>query len=223
MSEYNKTDVGEFFVEHTKNFIKEPPVSMWESIESQVPKYNVTTYNKTLLKYLIFSAGVSAIIIVVVMFNKNASNVKPDIKSTSIENSKIIPAQNKINNAIAYNKKPALNVAEPEKTTQTDFNKNTLVNQKQNINTNKKELIKKENEAVQLQKNSKYSINAALFKNVSEIIFENYKNENIIDVKNPQPNAFGYFEIDISKLIAGNYNIYVVSEGKKILHKSETF
>jgi len=223
MSELIKTDVGEFFVEHTKNFVKEPPDSMWESIESHIPQYSVSTANNSLLKYLVSGIGLSVIIIAAILYYFQTgqnytenSNVKQNNTQVNINSSNTLQTvENKINKA---------DVATTLNTKQISINSTSKTKQSENKTVeNNTQNKTNSNNVAEPNKSIKYSINATTYKNLNEIIFENTKKENVIDLKNPLPNAFGFYEIDISKLSSGTYNIWVVSNGNKTLHKTETF
>ncbi len=224
MSELIKTDVGEFFVKQTKNFVNEPPDSMWESIESQIPEYSVSIGNKLLLKYLVSGIGLSIIIIATILYYSQNNRNNPEqvlinnnvqIKNDAIKNNKIQ------NTKISSNKKILTTNLNVEKTSLKSAVISKLSTQK---TTNKSDKIATNTLAsAESEKTIKYSINATTYKNLNEIIFENSKNESVIDLKNPIPNAFGFYEVDISKLTEGTYNIWVVTNGNKTLHKTEIF
>ncbi len=227
MNELIKTDVGEFFVSHTKNFDKNPPDSMWESIERHIPEYSVSAINRVLLKYLISGISLSAIIIAALLFyfqNKQNNNNENLSSKNNVSNQQIANNLSQTNNLNvlptpeknAHNTKSIITESKKQKNIEPTSNKTTVNTATKPANTNTQT-------TPELDKSIKYSINATTFKNVSEIFFENVKNENVIDLKNPVPNAFGFYEIDISKLSAGTYNIWVISNGNKTLHKTETF
>lgn len=221
MSELIKTDIGDFFVKHTKNFEKEPPDSMWENIESQVPQYSVSTVNNSLLKYLVSGIGLSIIIIAAILFYFQVNQNKTEQSFINQKNVNNPNSKQIVDNKIDYTDKKSTLSSIPENTNTTIATK-----QNSNIKINKNNLNKPITNNVaseEPKKTMKYSINAATYKNINEIIFENGKKENVIILKNPVPNAFGFYEIDISKLSSGTYNIWIITNENKTLHKTETF
>jgi hypothetical protein len=219
MSEYIKTDVGVYLASKTGNFEKSPPAELWKNIESNIPAYSGFIANKVLLKYIIGGISLSAIIIAFLLFyfqpfSAEKNNSIPSIAQSAIpvlnkvvsNNKKIITEPENIikNNAISVNDNF-------QKTINTD-NKNSKKENTLKVETN----IKKDNSVI-------YSINASGLKNVTAITFINDKNETVLVSKNPTPNSFGFYIIDISQLAKGTYNIMISnSEGTK-LHKRETF
>jgi hypothetical protein len=224
MSEFNKKDVEDFFVSKTENFEKSPPDSMWENIENQIPNYLATN---PLLKYFIAGIGLSVIIfsLFFIFYNYNTDSKSETIQIISDKTIIINKDNNQNSNienvAIADSKNLLKEKVIVEEITQ----KAAKLNNKQNIlnNTTPRKHESAEKENTNSEKSIKYSINATSLKNVTEITFENEKKENIIALQNPTPNAFGFYDIDISKLPSGVYNIFITSNGSKKLHKTETF
>lgn len=221
MSEFTKTDVGDFFVNRTENFEKSPPDSMWESIEKQIPQYSVTN---PLLKYFIGGIGLSVLIFGLflifynyntgtkIITNQNISEKKEINNINDSDNNSIIAINS--DNIEKENKEPLVN-------TEIVISNNIIKNSNKNTDLRKHET--ENTTSKDSEKSVKYSINATGLKGVSEIIFENNKKENIITLANPKPNAFGFYDIDISKLPNGTYNIFITMNGEKKLHKTETF
>ena len=222
MSEFKKTDVGDFFVSRTENFEKSPPESMWESIENQIPVYSVSN---SLLKYFIGGISISIIIfsLFLIFYNFDAvpKNKSQNIISNKAENSSV-SSNNKVTTANPIITSNSINIPEKQIKSEITTQKSTDNNNSQNItilNDKKTEISTNNSE----EKSIKYSINASGLKDVSEISFENEKKENVIILQNPVPNAFGFYDIDISKLPSGLYNIFITINGNKKLHKTETF
>jgi hypothetical protein len=218
MSEYIKTDIGEYLVSRTGNFEKSPPDDLWKHIEEKIPTYSVFNSNNTLIKYLIGGISLSAIIIAFLIIYFKPFSPPENISGTSIKS-----------DVHHNNGSQAINKTAIES---KNLVKTTLVST-ENIASKKEVLLKetsekKENAAkAETLKNSDksvtYSINASGLKNVNAISFVNDKNETVLVSKNPAPNTFGFYVIDISQLAKGTYNIMIsTSEGTK-LHKRETF
>jgi hypothetical protein len=219
MSEYIKTDVGEYLANRTGNFEKSPPDELWKHIESNIPTYSGFITNRTLLKYLLGGISLSAIIIafLLIYFQPFSSE---NINSTTSVAQNTIPTLNKVlpkvNNQILV----------PEKIVETTIvpvNNNTQKTVLTTENSSKKDNISKVEATIKNNNSVTYSINASGLKNVTAITFINDKNETVLVSKNPTPNSFGFYIIDISQLAKGTYNILITSpEGTK-LHKRETF
>lgn len=222
MSEFIKTDVGDFFVNRTENFEKSPPDSMWENIEKQIPQYSVTN---PILKYFIGGIGLSVVIFGLFFIFYNYSTGTKSITNQNISENKEI--NNNESGKISNNVAVSINSEKTEKKNLvTDINTEKIKTNNIIINTNNYDIIKHKTEnsiSTDKEKSVKYSINASGLKDVTEITFKNNKEENIIIITNPKPNAFGFYDIDISKLPNGTYNIFITINGEKKLHKTETF
>ncbi|MBI5539326.1 MAG: hypothetical protein HY951_04655 [Bacteroidia bacterium] len=223
MSEFTKTDVGDFFVNRTENFEKSPPDSMWESIEKQIPQYSVTN---PLLKYFIGGIGLSVLIFGLFLIFYNYNTGTKNITNQNISEKKEIT--NNESEKISNNAIVSINSENTEKdnivadvNTEKIKNNNIIKNSSNNTDLRKHET--ENTTSKDSEKSVKYSINATGLNGVSEIIFENSKKENILTLANPKPNAFGFYDIDISKLPNGTYNIFITINGEKKLHKTETF
>jgi len=234
MSQFIKTDVGDFFVNRTKNFEKSPPDSMWESIERQIPKYPVTDSGNSLIKYLIAGISLSVIVMgILLIYYQNISTPGEKSKQSVSNTTDALqntgkPVNVTLNTATAINKTVLKNIVPVKKETENTSFKSSAANTNQNEkNTDNINSAKNNEDFVQHGNTSNktiiYSINATGLKDVTEIYFENNKEEKVIIVKNPVPNAFGFFEIDISKLAGGTYKVWIVSQGNKKFHKTETF
>jgi len=220
MSAYIKTDVGEFLTNRTGNFEKSPPDELWKHIESNIPTYSGFITNKALLKYLIGGISLSAIIITfLIIYFQPFSTVKYNTHPTIVQNTvpvkKDVPTT--VNNQITTEKTNTVKTA----IVSVDINsQKTLPTSEKNI---KKENVTKTEAVTNVDHSITYSINASGLKDVYAISFVNDKNETALISKNPTPNSFGFYIIDISKLAKGTYNVMITtSEGMK-LHKRETF
>lgn len=213
MSEYINTDIGEFLTNKTGNFEKSPPDELWNKIENNIPTYSGIITNKTLIKYLIGGISLSAVIIFLLIHFQPFSSVKNSSSTVITENK----TQVKNTVALTANDQILTKPSNIENTAIVSENKKaekTITSSEENT---KKETIVKSNNSVT------YSINASSWKNVTTIAFINDKNETVLITKNPTPNSFGFYIIDISQLAKGTYNIMITTpEGVK-LHKRETF
>lgn len=221
MNEYIKTDVGEYLTGRTGSFEKSPPDELWKHIEENIPTYSAFSSNRTLLKYLIGGISLSGIIIAVILiYNQPITPFENKANLSDIKKS--LTTANSVSNSTNQNQ-----TAKTENITIASIEKNENISANKNIKTseslNKKENGKSIPTNLTDDKSITYSINASGLKNVTSISFVNDKNETVLVSKNPVPNSFGFYIIDISQLPKGTYNIMIgTPEGSK-LHKLETF
>ena len=220
MSEYIKTDVGEYLTSRTGNYEKSPPEELWKHIENNIPTYSRFVTNKSLLKYLIGGISLSAIIVAFLLiyfqpFSTENSNSTPTLVKNSIPVK--IDVSTKTINQITT--EPVNTV----KTTIATVENNTQKTAPLTENNIKQESVSKNETIIKDNNSVTYSINASGLKNLNAISFVNDKNETVLISKNPTPNSFGFYIIDISQLAKGSYNIMLTSSEGKKLHKRETF
>lgn len=220
MNEYIKTDVGEYLTNRIGNFEKSPPDELWKHIENNIPKYSKFATNRTLIKYLISGISLSVVIIVFIMiYYQPFSYIENNSTTTLVKN--YVPAQNnvslKTNNHI---------LQETNNTIKTTIVSIDSISQK--IIPTPIKNINKKNHSINESTNKvdhtvTYSINASGLKNVDAISFINEINETVLVSKNPVPNSFGFYVIDISQLAKGSYNVMVTTPKGIKLHKREHF
>lgn len=219
MSEYIKSDVGEYLSSRTTNFEKSPPDAIWENIEKNIPVYQGSTGTvSTMVKLVIGTISLSAIIFAVLWIKYQ--------DFSGDENNKGLPVNRKATTNIQILNSSSISITNStpvnENILLTDSQKNTEVSKESNIEKHNT-ITTKENQNTEPGKNMTYSINASGLKNVTEISFVNENNEAVLSVKNPVPNSFGFFILDISKLAGGTYNIMITTNQGTRLHKKETF
>ena len=218
MSEYIKTDVGEYLTGRTGSFEKSPPDELWKHIEEKIPTYSAFSSNRTLLKYLIGGISLSGIIIAIILIYNQPISLSGN-KTTLSDIKKSVATENSVSNTDQTTKSGNSFITSVEKTenvsAKTDVKSAENQNKKENKNSTNANLIS--------DKSVTYSINASGLKKVTSISFVNDKNETVLVSKNPVPNSFGFYIIDISQLPKGTYSIMIATpEGSK-LHKQETF
>ncbi len=220
MSEYIKSDVGEFLTNRTMSFEKSPPEAIWNNIEKQIPVYPVTGKVSTMVKLVIGTFSLSLIIFAVLWFkyqnfsgtentsalavNKKTSTQIPMLGTSSLSLTNISQAKEK--EPLSNNPQTGLSVSE-----KSTSEKNNSIQKT------------KENQATEQGKNITYSINASGLKNVTEISFVDENKKVVLSAKNPVPNSFGFYIIDISRLAGGTYSIMITTNEGSRLHKKETF
>ena len=208
MSEYIKSDIGEFLTSRTMNFEKSPPDFIWENVEKNIPVYKPSGTVSTMVKLVIGTMSLS-VMIFAILWIKHQSFTKAESLS-----------------GFAVNQKSATFIQQME----------VLPRTSEQISGQSEEQISTKNNTIQVSKNNQvtekvntptsnktYSINASGLKGVTEISFIDEKNKVILSEKKPQPNSFGFFVIDISKLPVGSYSIMITTNEGTKLHKKETF
>lgn len=220
MNEYIKTDVGKYLTNRTGSFEKSPPDELWNNIEKNIPVYPILNSNKALLRYLIGGIGLSVIIIAFILIyyqpfsqsgtRSDLSEIKNIVATKNLNSDQAVNInENKENTIIAPEEKT-------EKIISTNVNKSSAKQNKAENNTQATANMSSENSIT-------YSINATGLKNVTLISFINENNETVLVSKNPVPNSFGFYIIDISQLPKGTYSIMIATINGTKLHKKETF
>lgn len=212
MKEYNKADTADFFVNRSANYEKSPPDYIWDNIEKHIPVYDIPVKGNYTIRYIIAGISLSAILAFILLYsyfpfagNENRNGIAFDAKSL-INVSKLNLAGNTAGITVeSANNAPVINSG--EKTTGT----NVIPNNSTSVKSNTPE------------KDITYSISASGLGVVSSINFVNDSNRTVISVKNPAPNKFGFYIIDISSLPRGTYNVMINSGTASRLHKREVF
>jgi hypothetical protein len=209
MSEYIKSDAGEFITNRTMNFEKSPPDFVWNNIEKHIPVYSPNGTVSTLVKLVIGTMSLSVIIFAILWIK--------------LENNS--PASH--TEGMAVNKKNTTQI--PSISVSASSNDNIVVEKNKIAETDHKQNLQQittDPENKQLTepgKNITYSINASGLRNVTEISFVDHENKIVLSSKNPTPNSFGFYIIDVSQLVRGTYNIMITTNEGTRLHKKETF
>lgn len=245
MKEYIKKDVGDYFFERTNDFELSPPEHIWNNIRKEIgiPQVPVKPHFVRFWQYYAISAIIS--IIGIYTFNNfNAENsnlssnniIDNEKVTTPIVTENIKTIDNSINstakdinkNDVIVNNSVAVETQKKQEFASNVSEKiiekvNSTKNSEIAINTNNELKSNETSNPVAISSVKKYNISASTFKNVKQIFFVNDSGEKSLVINNPSVNKFGFFEIDVTKLLSGRYKIKVVTEKEEIEHKIENF
>lgn len=210
MSEYIKSDVGEYFTNRTMNFEKSPPDNIWNNIEKSIPVYNPTGTTSTLVKLVIGTISLSVIIFAVLWIKH--------LNFSEQENNYGLEANQK-SSTLIQEKDALLLIQQNQQGDIVDMN---IVSNEKSI-SNKTINQEAKNVGQQTKNEKTYSINATGLKGVTEISFVDEHKNVVLSSKNPMPNNYGFYVIDISKLSAGTFSVMITTNEGTRLHKMETF
>ncbi|OFX18290.1 MAG: hypothetical protein A2033_17735 [Bacteroidetes bacterium GWA2_31_9] len=241
MKEYIRKDVGDYFFDRTNDFEMSPPEHIWENIRKEItiPQATVKPHFIRFWQYYTISAIVGIIAISAYYYSNNsnnsnviAENIAVTTQETTVNNilnesssNTIVEAENK--EEVPEIKSEIVKVKNEDAVIKNDYiapvekvvsnNSNT---EKANVALNTKV---SETQPSVIKSVKKYNISASAFENVKQILFVNNLGEKSIIVNNPNPNKFGFFEVDVTKLVSGRYEIRVVTDKEEIKHKIENF
>lgn len=244
MKEYIKKDIGDYFFDRTNDFEMSPPEHIWENIRKEItiPQATVKPHFIRFWQYYVISAIVGIIAISTYYYSNNDNNsnaIAENVIITTPETPKnnisddvssniIVVAENKQEESEV--KTEAVNVKKEnvavkndkiEPTEKSSSNNSNTANSNVDVNTKTNTANASTPSVVKSVK--KYNISASAFENVKQILFVNDLGEKSLIVNSPQPNKFGFFEVDVTKLVSGRYEIRIVTDKEEIKHKIENF